>query len=134
MATITKVAVVKATCREGGEFEIWGSGFSGASEVYFVDAASTKIPVTSFTVVDDGTISCACSKFTQAGLARAYVVIGDEEASPVKNPPQSTSRSAEDQPVDYGRSATLRFGNLNEYTEYGNEFSVRSNSAQSSRG
>ncbi|WP_150576600.1 hypothetical protein [Pandoraea aquatica] len=122
MASIKWIGVIKANCKEGGEFEIQGSGFTGASEVYFIDAASKKIPASNFTVVSDEQIDCSCPPFSQSGPARGYVIVDNEEASPVKNPPRATSSPAGDRTAR--RVLDVRFLNVTQYTEYGNEFSV----------
>ncbi|VVE18939.1 hypothetical protein PAQ31011_03046 [Pandoraea aquatica] len=120
MASIKWIGVIKATCKDGGEFAILGSGFTGASQVYFVDAASKKIPASQFTVVSDETIECSCPPFSKVGPARGYVVVGNQEATPVKNSPQAQSRAIPQQQL-IGEAGCV---NVGLQTEYGNEFNV----------
>ncbi|VVE18922.1 hypothetical protein PAQ31011_03045 [Pandoraea aquatica] len=122
MASISRISVIKASCYKDGEINIFGSGFTGASQVYFVDAASKKIPASKFTVVNDGQINCLCPPFSQEGIARGHVVIGSEEAVPVITPPPESVRATEE--LAMSPEMTSGLTNFGQFTKYGNEFEV----------
>ncbi|MCI3205927.1 MULTISPECIES: hypothetical protein [Pandoraea] len=78
MANITEISIPPSHYTTGGDFEIMGTGFSGAKQVYFIDAASKKFPAKSFTVVSDTRIKGKVPALSSPGPARVYVTAGTD--------------------------------------------------------
>ncbi|VVE31155.1 hypothetical protein PAN31108_03638 [Pandoraea anhela] len=88
MATIIEIKFAEMPVGvEGGyHFKIIGTGLAKASEVYFVDAASKRISVYHFTVVDDATITSTTPELSKDGMATINVTVDKVDATPAKTP------------------------------------------------
>ncbi|WP_406229488.1 IPT/TIG domain-containing protein [Nocardia sp. NBC_01009] len=80
MAKVTSISPSSAKYTGGEQVVVSGSGFTGATEVYFEDANYRKHPA-QFTVNSDAQITVTCPAMERARKTHLFVIVGGKEST-----------------------------------------------------
>lgn len=80
MAVVTRVWPAEILSDGGTDISVDGSGFTGASKVYFRDPNGTEYPLKSFTIVNDGLITGVTPNVNGRGDRDLFVVVNGKDS------------------------------------------------------
>jgi hypothetical protein len=81
MAVVARVWPASILSDGGTEIKVDGSGFTGASKVYFRDPNGNEYPLKSFTVVNDGLITGVTPNVNGVGARDLFVVVNGKDST-----------------------------------------------------